>query len=604
MERRIPEEIIEDVRKNSDIVDVISEHVQLKKQGKGFVGLCPFHNENSPSFSVSPDKQVYHCFGCGAGGNVFSFLQELEGVSFVESVQKLAERSRIELPDHVADIQGKRENESHAAFYDAHELASKYFHHVLVQTEEGKPAREYLRKRGFTQAAIDQYQVGYAPDSWDFLSDFLQKRGFSADDMASCGLVGRRESDGKPYDRFRDRIMFPIWNAQGKHVAFGGRGLGESQPKYLNSHESEIFNKSVTLYGFHLARPRIKKRNEAVLFEGYVDVIAAWRAGIDNGIASLGTAMTDQQAKMIRRNADRVLLCYDGDGAGQQATYKNARILMAAGLSVSVANLPEGYDPDDYIREFGKERFVSEVIDNRKSWMAFLFQFFETGRDLTLEHERVAYIEDLLQETAGIDSPVERDMYLHKLAERFGLSVDILREELSRIRSNQRKKEHKQVKEDIFKQVDRRAKKMMSAEENAERRLIAHMMYSKDVAMQVEEEIGASFQFEIYQAIAAHLYGYYADGFEPEPALFLERIQDADVRNTAAELSMKQLEDDVSEQVLVDYIQVIKNASRLYEVEELKKEQQQAIDNRDHLAAAEIGMKLNSLYRSLKYRNQ
>ena len=604
MEKRIPEEIIEEVRKSADIVDVISEHVQLKKQGKNFSGLCPFHGEKTPSFSVSPDKQLYHCFGCGTGGNVFSFLMELEGLSFMETVQRLAERNNITLPETVSKAEDSSKDERLTPFYEAHSLAAKYYHYVLVETDEGKPAREYLRKRGFTQAAIDQFQVGFAPDSWDFLAPFLEKRGFLMEDMEACGLVGRRESDGKAYDRFRDRVMFPIHHTQGKVIAFGGRGLGDARPKYLNSHESVIFNKSVTLYGFFQARPKMKKRNEAVLFEGYVDVIAAWRAGIDNGIASLGTAMTEQQAKMIRRNVDRVLLCYDGDGAGQQATYKNARILMDAGLTVTVANLPSGYDPDDYIQEFGKERFAADVIGNRKSWMQFLFDYFVIDKDLSLETDRVAYIESILTETSIIENPVERDMYVQKLAERFNLSQNVLREELSRIRSSQRKKEHREIRQSIINQTDRSAKKMMTAEENAERELIAHMMRSSDISRMVEDEIGAAFQFEMYQAIAAHLYSYYSEGYEPAPGMFLERIEDPDIRSTASELAMKQIEEDVSDQVLKDYIHSVRNAVKRQKLHQLQKKQQEAIEQRDHLVAAELGMEVNRLHRELKYRNE
>lgn len=268
MAERIAEEKINQIRQAVDIVEVISDYVQLKKQGRNYFGLCPFHGENTPSFSVSPDKQIFHCFGCGAGGNVFSFLIELEGISFQEAAVKLAAKANIELDlDMSTGPKEKKVPEDIQAMLQAHELLRKFYHHLLVNTNEGQPALEYLMDRGFTRESIDKFQIGYSLNSWDYVFKFLSKREFSPEWMEKAGLIIKREKDGTYFDRFRNRIMFPIFDQNGKTIAFSGRTLGAEQPKYLNSPETPIFNKSKILYNYHLAKPNIKKLQNAVLFE-------------------------------------------------------------------------------------------------------------------------------------------------------------------------------------------------------------------------------------------------------------------------------------------------------------------------------------------------
>lgn len=599
--QRIPEEKIEEVRQSLDIVDVISEYVQLKKQGRNFVGLCPFHGEKTPSFSVSSDKQLYHCFGCGAGGNAFSFVMETEGISFIESVEKLAGKTNVSLPE--LDVKGNNKSEisdQMQRWFEGHELAAKLYHHVLTVSDEGREAREYLRKRGFTQEMIDRFQIGYAPNSWDFLSSFLKKRSYSMTEMAECGLLGLREFDQKPFDRFRDRIMFPIWDRRGNMIAFGGRVVKDEHPKYLNSPESQVFNKSDVLYFFHKARSAMRKKNEAVLFEGYVDVISAWRAGIDNGVAGLGTALTESQAKMIRRNADRVILCYDSDDAGLKATYKNAKILESIGTQVRIGKLPDGYDPHDYIQKHGSEQFAQEVISQNITLMAFKLDFFRRGKNLQNEGDRLTYIDQIISEISQLPRALERDYYLRQLADEFSLSLEALKQEQSTLLKTEQKKEKRQVHQAVQAKTLKQRKNMLSAHENAERELIALMLQSRQITDQVQMEIGGGFHYDDYQALAALIYSYYGEKYEPDPAHFIEWIDDKDLRKKATELAMKRVNLDLSEQVLNDYLKQIRQFPKKKEIEQLKIEQKQAEEASDFDEAARIANAVLQLSLELK----
>nr|WP_041808746.1 DNA primase [Evansella cellulosilytica] len=600
MSLRVSEDIIEEIRKSIDIVDIISEYVQLKKQGKNFIGLCPFHGEKTPSFSVSPDKQLYHCFGCGAGGNVFSFIMETEGLPFLESVKKIADRMNMAIPEleHVTDEATSKEDSITKIWHNAHALSAKLFHHVLTSTDEGKEARDYLRNRGFTKEVIDTFQIGYAPNSWDFLASFLEKRKFPMDEMVKCGILSVREFDQKPYDRFRDRIIFPIWNNKGDMIAFGGRILSEGNPKYLNSPESSIFNKSETLYYFHKARPSIRKKNEAILFEGYVDVISAWKAGVDNGVASLGTALSTTQAKMLRRLTDHVILCYDSDNAGQNATMKNAAILSEAGLQVRVAILPDGMDPDDYIQKMGVDRFNKDVIGQSLTLMGFKFQYYRRGKNLKDDGERMTYIHQMIEEVSKLSHAVERDHYLRRLSEEFSLSLEALKQQQIQVyKQSKGKNEERKV---VHSNFSKQQKRLLLAYENAERILIAHMLKNNSVANQVQRKVGGAFNIDEYQAIAAHLFSYYADGFEPNPSSFIEYLEDDKLKRITSELAMMTITEEMSEQELADYIKQIKNYPKRLEVEKLKVERKKLEEAEEYVEAAKIAMEIIKIEQDIK----
>ena len=427
----ISEEILEAIRNHYDIVDVIGQHVALRKSGRNYTGLCPFHSEKTPSFSVSQDKQFYHCFGCGVGGDVIKFVMDFESLDFKEAVLQLANGAGLNVPtDNQLPLDPNERLKN--SILQAYELTNKLYQYLLLETEQGKEALNYLQKRGFSRALIETFNIGFSPKGWDNLKSFLVKRGFSLELLEQAGLIGKSD-EGRTFDSFRNRIMFPIADAQGRVVAFGGRVLDDSLPKYLNSPESLIFNKSRTLYNLHLAKKEIRKKRQAILFEGYVDTISVWRAGVHNGIATLGTSLTEEQAKLLRRYTEEVSICYDADLAGQKATYKAIQTLQQAGCKVKVLQLPPGQDPDDFISERGVEAFTKEVLPSYITATAFKLQFLRKDFSLNDESERIKYITKALEIIADLDQAIERETYLKGLAEEFQLSLQSLKNDLKNI---------------------------------------------------------------------------------------------------------------------------------------------------------------------------
>ncbi|MBD8069179.1 DNA primase [Bacillus sp. PS06] len=592
MGNRIPEETIEKIRQSVDIVDVISEYVQLKKQGRSYVGLCPFHGEKTPSFSVSAEKQIFHCFGCGAGGNVFSFLMDLKGYSFTEAAKTLAENNHIELPSEinlVSQSNNKHQNEM-SIMIEAHDLLKKFYHHLLVNTKEGQEALDYLLNRGFTKEIIEQFEIGYALDSWDYISKFLQKRGYSLELMEKAGLLVKKEDNGSFLDRFRNRIMFPIWDYQGKTIAFSGRILTSNQePKYINSPETPIFNKSKTLYNFHHARLHIRKKEQVILFEGFADVISATGAGLLHSIASMGTSLTEEQAKMIRRNVESVILCYDSDQAGIDAAFRASKILSDAGCYVRVALMPEGLDPDDYIKKYGSEKFNNDVIGASLTLMAFKMQYFRRGKNLQDEGERMRYIEEVLKEISTLDSAVEREHYMRQISTEFSVSIEALKEQQSQFNKSEfKKKDNGNQNRNNIPRRTTLQKRLLPAFHNAERYLIAHMLRNKDIAYKVQTELQSEFNIEEHRAIVTYLYAFYEEGNEPNPSAFLQRLSDESLSRVVTDIAMLQINDETADIEIRDYIKQVLKHQKLSMLSEKELEKQQAEREKDFLKAATI----------------
>ncbi|MGX6442783.1 DNA primase [Neobacillus sp. K501] len=606
MADRIAEEKIDQIRQNVDIVELISDYVQLKKQGRNYFGLCPFHGENSPSFSVSPDKQIYHCFGCGAGGNVFSFLMELEGVTFQEAAIKLADKANVELQiSSPANQKGKNVSPELQGMLDAHELLRKFYHHLLVNTKDGQHALEYLLKRGFTRESIDKFQIGYSLNSWDFVYKFLSKRDFSPDLMEKAGLIIKRERDETYFDRFRDRIMFPIHDRNGNTIAFSGRTLGAEEPKYLNSPETAIFNKSKILYNFHLAKPNIRKMQYAVLFEGFADVIAADRSGVENGIATMGTSLTDEHIALIRQNTQAITICYDSDKAGIEAAYRAGNMLTGAGCHIKVAMMADGLDPDEYIKLNGPEKFRKEVIDASLTWMSFKFLYFRRGKNLQIEGDRLAYIEEILREISKLTNAVEKDHYLRQLATEFSLSLDALQSQLKQQEKQNffaEKKNEKGKNPPVQKPVISAKSKneLKPAHYTAERRLIAHMLKDRDFAYKVQDLLqGNTFNIDEHQAVITYLFGFYEEHMNPDSSAFLSYIQDDNLRRMVANIEMMSINDEISNQELNDYIKQVLNYQKMLKIKEKEVELKDAERKSDFIRAAAIGIEINQLRKLL-----
>ncbi|WP_102263623.1 DNA primase [Mesobacillus jeotgali] len=602
MAERIAEEKVNEIRQAVEIVDVIGDYVQLKKQGRNYFGLCPFHGENSPSFSVSPDKQIYHCFGCGAGGNVFSFLMDIDGLTFQEAAVKLAKSANIELKlEGPASGKNTQLPEGSKQMIEAHELLRKFYHHLLVNTKEGQEALEYLLNRGFTQESIDTFQIGYSLPSWDFAVKLLEKRGFSLDLISKAGLVIQRENDGTYFDRFRNRIMFPILDHQGNTIAFSGRALGGEEPKYLNSPETQIFNKSKILYNFHLARGVIRKQQQAVLFEGFADVISANRAGVENGVATMGTSLTDEHISLLKRNVQAVTICYDSDKAGIEAAFRASNMLSKAGFAVRVATMPDGMDPDDFIKVHGEEKFKNDIIGSSATLMAFKLIYYRRGKNLQNEGDRLQYIEEVLKEISTLDKAVEKDLYLRQLANEFSLSLEALAQQLNQlVQASGQKRGQNQPRAESKPVSYARKSELKPAYHTAERRMIFHMMRDADVAYKVQEMLaGSTLNIDEHQAIITYLFAYYEKGHDPDPSAFLNYLQDNKLKRVVADIEMMPLNEEISDQELSDYIKQVLNYQKMLKIKEKMAEQKQAERQNDFLRAAAIATEIIQLRKTL-----
>ncbi|MED3890979.1 DNA primase [Peribacillus frigoritolerans] len=601
MNGRIEDEKINQIREAVDIVDLIGEYVQLKKQGRNYFGLCPFHGENSPSFSVSTEKQIFHCFGCGAGGNIFTFLMDIEGYSFVESAKVLAEKGNVPLEVEI-NKDSKRSNMPAGAqqMVEAHDLLRKFYHHLLVNTKEGQDALEYLLKRGFTEETIEKFQIGYSLDSWDFVSKFLLKRGFPAEYMEQAGLIIFREKDESYFDRFRNRVMFPIMDHQGNTIAFSGRAMGDDEPKYLNSPETPIFNKSKTLYNFHHARPHIRKKEQAVIFEGFADCISAVGAGVENAVATMGTALTDQHIQLLKRNTDQILICYDSDSAGLNAANRAVNMLQDHEFSVKVALMPDNLDPDDYIKEFGEKSFVSEVIGASLTYMAFKMHYLRRGKNVNNEGDRIQYIEEVLKEISRLPNAVERDHYLRQLSSEFSLSLDALEQQQRQVFFTERKKGTLPQPAAQKKMALQYEHKLKPAHHNAETKLIAHMLKSRDMTFKIQQLLGQTvFHVDEHQAIITYLYAFYEDGHEPDTSFFLTYLPDPNLRRIVSEIEMMSVNEEVTDKELTDCINQVLKYEKLLKIKEKQVEEKDAVRRSDYVAAAQIAMEIIKLRKML-----
>jgi DNA primase len=426
------EDFIEKIRFSNDIIDVVSEYTSLKQSGKSHKGLCPFHDEQTASFNVSSDQQLYYCFGCGVGGNIFNFIMEIEGLTFTEAIEFLADRANIDLPEENNSQARKRKVSERKKLLQIHKLATQFYNYLLLESDFGQEAYDYLLSRGFDEDIIEKFQLGFAPDRWQGLYKFLSDKGYSDQVLVKSGLVLPRKNTDGYYDRFRNRVMFTIFDHRHQAIGFGGRVLSsEQQPKYLNSPQTQLFDKSENLYGLNWAKESMRKTGEAIITEGYTDVITAAQHGIENVIASLGTALTSQQAKLLKRYVDRVYIAYDSDVAGAKATLRGLDVLKAEGLEVKVISLGVDQDPDEYIKELGKDKFM-ETKKNATSLIQFKIDQTVNEKKLANVDDRVNVVQNLLPIIDSIEDQVEKDEYIKKIAEKLQIRIAVLRAELKK----------------------------------------------------------------------------------------------------------------------------------------------------------------------------
>lgn len=417
-----PEELIEEVRTRNDIVEVISGYVRLQKKGSNYFGLCPFHNEKSPSFSVSPGKQMYYCFGCGAGGNVITFLMEYENQTFPEAVRTLAQRAGIALPEADDSKEARQADSRRAKLLEINKEAAKYFYYQL-RTERGSVGMEYLRKRELSDETMNHFGLGYANKYSNDLIQYLKSKGYSEDLIRDAGLCNVDEKHGM-YDKFWNRVMFPIQDINHRVIGFGGRVMGDGKPKYLNSPETEIFDKSRNLYGLNFART--SRKENVILCEGYMDVIAMHQAGFTQAVASLGTAFTSGQASLLRRYANEILLSYDSDGAGVNAALRAIGILKEAGMTGRVINLEPYKDPDEFIKALGGEEFQKR-LDHAENSFFFELRQLQKNYDLSDPEQKTAFHREIARKLCTFSEEVERENYIEAVAQKYHIGFENLR---------------------------------------------------------------------------------------------------------------------------------------------------------------------------------
>ena len=419
-----PEEWLNELLSKTDIVRIVSEYVSLSPKGGRYWACCPFHNEKTPSFSVIPEKQMYYCFGCHAGGGVIHFVMEAERVGFVDAVKLLAQKAGMELPDEINDERLKAERAYKDRLFAACKEAARFYNKKLL-SEEGKHAQQYLTKRGIGGKMAMRFGLGYAPEGWRNLIEHLKARGFSEKEIVDAGLAIRSKKEkGGVYDAYRDRLIFPIISASGRVMGFGARTMKkDEEPKYINTGDTPIYNKRNNLYALNMQKGR--RAGELIMVEGYMDVISLFNAGIETAVASLGTAMTAQQARLIKRYADRIYLCYDGDNAGQAATLRGLGILASAGIEAKVIVIPGGMDPDDYVKKFGKQGFL-QLRDSALSANGFMLESMAKEFDLKTTDGREAFAKKACRFVGGLQ-PVEQERYAPVIARKTGLSEDVVK---------------------------------------------------------------------------------------------------------------------------------------------------------------------------------
>ncbi len=521
------EELVEEVRMRNDIVDVISGYVKLQKKGSSYFGLCPFHNEKSPSFSVSREKQMYYCFGCGAGGNVFTFIMEYENYSFVEALKFLAERAGIDLPEMEYSKEAKEKADLKLTILEINKLAAKYFY-AQLKTESGKTAYDYLKKRGLSEETIVAFGLGYANKYSDDLYRYLKTKGYSDELLIKAGIVNVDERKGA-YDKFWNRVMFPIMDVNNRVIGFGGRVMGDAKPKYLNSPETVVFDKSRNLYG--LNRARTSRKPYFLICEGYMDVIALHQAGFTNAVASLGTALTAGHASLLKRYVNEVYLTYDSDEAGTKAALRAIPILKDAGITAKVIRMDPYKDPDEFIKNFGADAFADRIAKARNGFM-FDLEMLERNFDMNSPEGKTEFHREVARRLCNFEEEIERENYIEAVAQTYHIGYDNLRKLVTKMAVQSGlatpavKPKQAVGKEKIREDGNLRSQKI----------LLTWLLEDEKIFRQIQKYISSQdFTEELYATVAKILYEQYENG-EVNPAKIMNHFTDEEEHREVASL--------------------------------------------------------------------
>jgi len=560
-----PESWLNELIGKNDIVSVVSGYIELKPKGRRLWGLCPVHGEKTASFSVSPDRQLYYCFGCHIGGSVIQFIMDVERLTFPEAVEFLANRVGMAMPEEVNDAEMLRVRAKRERLSEACKLAARFYMETLLG-EVGGPGRAYLKRRGITSDSVRRFGLGFAPPEWEALKNFLGEKGYSPEELVEAGLLVKNDQTGRTYDAYRGRLIFPILSASGRVIGFGARVLNnEEKPKYINTGDTLLYNKRNNLYG--LNQQKSGKLSDLVIVEGYTDVIGLYEAGVTNAVASLGTALTTQQARLLKRYVSTVYIAYDGDAAGQNATIRGLDILTAEGLSVRVIVFPDEQDPDEFVREHGKEAF-DVLKENALSLNAFKLESMARAFDLSKENEREQYAIQACRFIATL-TPVERERYYQQLSKKTGYSIETLKAQGATTRYDHAPQQGASVP---LKRPEPRVRTAPVDNERtrAESALLCMMMHSKEAAMLVSNcGCDKPFADEPTRAFARALTSAYERGETPNIPLLIANMEKEQAERITAALR-EETECTEAEKAARDCIRRIEKCDLLSEMEELK----------------------------------
>lgn len=531
---RYSDELIDEIKNNNDIVDVISQYVHLKRSGRNYFGLCPFHNEKSPSFAVSPDKQIFHCFGCGVGGNVIHFISKIEGINFRESIELLAERANIVLPK-LENVGDNKTQELKEKIYQINKETA-YFYHENLYKPTAKIAQEYVKKRKLNNSTLKEFLIGYS-GNFNELYNFLKSKGFSDQAILASDLVNKNER-GQYIDRFRHRLMFPIQDVRGRIIAFGGRVLDDSKPKYINSPENLVYIKGRHLFGLYNAKKHDTKK--ILIVEGYMDVISLHQRGITNVVASLGTAMTEAQGRLLRRSSEQIVLGYDADGAGQEAIIRGLEILRNLGCDVRVLQISGAKDPDEYVTKYGPERLV-KCIDDAISLVEFKVGVLKKNLNIENTSDKIKFLNEIAKILAKVENSMEQEIYIEKISKDYDISKDALYSEIKKIlypkNANSKVLEKRNIQYNIPKKEDTKISESRLKRENT---IIAMLLMSNvNVYSKIKNQIKPEdFKLEKNKKILEKVYGEYEKGIT-EIYDVLNLFEEEDIINHITEIMAK-----------------------------------------------------------------
>lgn len=576
---RIPDSKIEEIRNSANIVDIISSYVQLKKRGRNFIGLCPFHQEKTPSFTVTEEKQIYHCFGCGAGGNVFKFLMEYKSISFIEAVQEIADSLGISLEyeqGNVSEAQNEQE-----VYYDINVKAAKYFSDNLLKSLAGEPARQYLLARKLTEKTMRTFGLGFAMPGWDTFLKHAREEKIDLENAKTLGLIDKRES-GDYYDKFRNRIMYPIFSPNGRVIAFGGRIMDDTEQaaKYLNSPESIIYYKRRSLYGLYHAKDEIRKLDKAILVEGYMDVIALFQGGVKNVVASSGTSLTEEQVLLISRYTKNIVLLFDADNAGQKASLRSIELLLKQNFEVKIATLPDGEDPDSYINNFGRESF-NEQISKAENFLEYQTAQFQKAGLFDDPNKQADAIREMVKSASLVADDLKRNLLIKTIAKRFSLREKLIETELMKFQNEQQRKETRNDAGAVRKSRESNQKVEEKPKENLREKELVKLLLSGEIDVMdkiisnIEPE---EFDNPTYRKLAETIYELYNDEIHDTSAI-IEKIIDDDLNRITRTLAIA--EESISKKweeihhdgrMEVDLLKYTDDILRIYKVNKLEEQ--------------------------------